>query len=588
MKMLRQATIYAAMACIAFTTNAQEPLSKEITVEKEIIPHEREASRLLLQPQLMLNPIQQKKLKWTDRAVIAPVTPGITILPPAQYASSIAKSPYAGYFDIGYFPEFQLGASAGYRFIDNESTKIGAWLQYDGSQYKRTNILDDKLTYKNHVLTIGADLTHRFDGIGTLSAGIGYGMNSLWFPVYGNVLSSLNERDNGFDQTANRFGINLDWDSKVGEFDILAGVDYGYFGFSKPYVGTDLKALKNNTFSINAGTRYAISEKSLIGAEIKYSSTSFSEHLTAVLDEEQGIDYVGMSSSSYGVVEFNPYFIAHGDSYSARLGIELSAQTGDKSGVNIGPDVRLDWMPSQQFSIYARARAGYVTLNNLASMMDRDSYINPSISYLPTRMKGQLDLGLVIGPFAGASFEVWGGYGKYENANLPIMYITDTPIGENYYSDGMYAPMKFKSTHYGIAFNYNYRDMVRLRASYEGAPQDYDSGYLEWLDRAKSVIEASLTVTPISPLDITLGYRLRNDRAIYTVTPESADIFKGFVYGWHDLGKVSSLNLSAAYRFNDRFTVWADAENLLGEDWQIAPMVPNAGITGLIGISYKF
>ena len=42
---------------------------------------------------------------------------------------------------------------------------------------------------------------------------------------------------------------------------------------------------------------------------------------------------------------------------------------------------------------------------------------------------------------------------------------------------GYYATFNMTSVNYGIAFNYTYRDLAKLRLSYEGAPQDIDKGY---------------------------------------------------------------------------------------------------------------
>ncbi|MCM1503973.1 MAG: hypothetical protein NC127_02105 [Muribaculum sp.] len=591
MSIIRQATAYTLGFCFAAIGQAQEPLSKEITVEKEIIPQEREASRLFQQPELILPSIKQKKLNWSDRAVIAPVTPSITVLPPNRYASSVTPPDTRGYVDVGYFPSFQLGASAGYKLIDNEYTRLGAWLQYDGSQYSKENVYGLKPTYKSHDFTLGADLNHTFDGIGTLSADFAYGFNALWFPVFGYGNSGNVVVDEAFNRTANRAGIGLKWTSQLGRLDLHAGVSYGYFGFSKAYPGTDLKALTDGSFSISAGASYPLGKSSAVGADLSYSSTSFSESLGIFLGKNNEFEGICSPSVSFGVVDFAPYFILHGANYSARLGVELTAQTGEVSGVNIGPDVRLDWMPSQQFAVYAQVKAAHVTLNTLGSMLDRDRYINPSIVYLPTRTKGQFDLGIVIGPFAGASFEAWGGVGSYDYANMPILY-------HNQYSSanpatyintlGMYAPMSFKSFNYGIAFNYSYGDLLQLRFSYEGAPQEHDCGYIEWADRAKSVITASLTVTPVKPLDITVAYRRRSHRAVMSILTEQAEIFKGYVYSMTPLGDINSLDLSASYRFNERFSVWANVENLLGEKWQLTYGVPNVGVTGLVGIGYKF
>lgn len=54
------------------------------------------------------------------------------------------------------------------------------------------------------------------------------------------------------------------------------------------------------------------------------------------------------------------------------------------------------------------------------------------------------------------------------------------------------------------------------------------------------------------------------------------------------LGTAASLDLGAYYNINERFTVWADAENILNRRWQLCYGVMNPGLTGLVGVTYKF
>ena len=61
--------IYILAAALTAVSASADDLNKEITVEKEIVPQEREASRLNRLPQLSLPPVQARKLKWTDRAL---------------------------------------------------------------------------------------------------------------------------------------------------------------------------------------------------------------------------------------------------------------------------------------------------------------------------------------------------------------------------------------------------------------------------------------------------------------------------------------------------------------------------------------
>ena len=56
----------------------------------------------------------------------------------------------------------------------------------------------------------------------------------------------------------------------------------------------------------------------------------------------------------------------------------------------------------------------------------------------------------------------------------------------------------------------------------------------------------------------------------------------------YDLKDVSDLSVGASYAVTDDFTVFARGENLLGTDSYLLPYVPAQGLTGLVGIGWKF
>ena len=144
--------------------------------------------------------------------------------------------------------------------------------------------------------------------------------------------------------------------------------------------------------------------------------------------------------------------------------------------------------------------------------------------------------------------------------------------------------------HAGIAASYKYRDMVSARVSYETAPQGEDKGYYLWRDRAKHVVNASVTVTPIKPLDITIGYEYRGNRVTYDCVGVKEDVIAGYADDnvKCDLGDVNNLSVGALYRFTPAFSAFARVENILNKKYDILYNIPSQGITGLVGITYKF
>ena len=345
---LRYITSLAVALATAGIAGAADDLTKEITVEKDIVPQEREASRLNRTPSLSLPKIDMKRLRWSDTAVPAPVTNSISLLPPASYASTMTRSPYRGYLDLGYFPSMQIGASAGYRFLDTESTIVNGWLQYDGSQYKRENSEANKLTYKDHSAELGLGVSHYVGDIGTFEANIGYGFSSYNYPT-------LTADD--FNQSVNRFNLGLGWSSALSNIDYTIKAGFGYFGFSKAYSTLLDKAAKEINGSVNADVRYYFSPSNSIGAELGVTFAKYSDGreiiLTPANDESRATpSYLSdLVSRTAGVASVKPYYMYSMDAFSARLGVNVSHSWYDGGKTHVFPDVKLAITPARQFSI---------------------------------------------------------------------------------------------------------------------------------------------------------------------------------------------------------------------------------------------
>ena len=576
-------TIYHIAAAITAlgvaATATADDLTKEITVEKDIVLQEREAQKLTRLPQFNLPEIKTTKLQWTNRGVAAPITHDITVLAPAAYAATIEKSPYRGYVDAGYFPSLEIGVSAGYRIIDNDATRLGAWLQYDGSNYKCKNREGDKIKMRDHTATVGLALRHSIEGAGELDARLAYSLSAFNFP---------NIESDGMSQTTNTFQAGLGWHGNAGAFNYNAAVDYGFFNFTtgmdRGLGGAHLKPLSENHGAVTLGGAYSFNESNFAGADI---NTAFAHTANSIGIISTGSSFGAEPRKGYdhGYFAITPYYRHQGATYSVKLGVQLYQTWGGDNGFRVAPDIRADWHAGDKFAIYARFTGGNPSLNSLSSLFATNHYINPALAYGDSWRQWNVDAGFIVGPFAGASIEVWGGTGKVKNLAMPALLDGFDEL------DGLYAATDFTNLHYGAAFNYKYRDMATLRISYEGAPQEYDKGNAQWLDRAKHVVEAKVTVTPISPLDIELGYELRASRSVYMIAPSGLGIAQlgGTVYTLRkDLGNVNSLNLGACYRITPAFTVGARVENLLNSKWDTFYGIPAKGVSGLVGIGYRF
>lgn len=629
---------YTLLAALVALNASGQSLSKEITVDKDVVPQEREASRMVLTPKLVLPAIQQKSLRWSDRGVAAPVSPSVAILPPAAYASSITPSPYRGYVMAGYFPTFQLGVSAGYKLIKTDNSDLNVWMQYDGSSVKRKAPFNEgkkigyyspdkgKTTYNTQDVNVGVGGAHTFAGVGTLSGRVAYDLSSYNFPT---LITK------GFNQSINRFDIDLGWQSQVGAFDYSVNLGYDYFHLSKvrdESVTTldfaenirsttilDLSSRNEKTLSASFSGRYAISEFWHVGADIDFTDTDrsacediyetasgtwsnnyeiFNSPDISHEDYKYGLYRVGYNIT---ITEMHPYLRWKNDNLIVKAGVGVQIAGGYCGRNRVRPDLRVDWTPSSSFAIWGQLNDRRVNMQTLGNLYDRNRYIGRDCNAGPMLDKLHVEGGIVIGPFAGASIELWGSYGRVSSYYTPAVIsmpqgnlssfngsASESPFSP-YFTIGQYISIDdFIDMSYGAAFNYDYRDIASLRVSWEGAPQEFDKGNINSLDRARSVFAATLGVHPINPLDISLGYTVRSGRCLYGLKPDYPGFFNPFEYKKYSLGTAASLDLGATWRFSDRFNVWGTIENLLNRDWQIVYGIPNKGITGLIGVSCRF
>ncbi|MDE5694112.1 MAG: hypothetical protein K2I09_09385, partial [Duncaniella sp.] len=116
-----------------------QELHKDITVEQEITPSRREASRIAVLPTVTLSPVRASSLAYSNKVVTTRVPNSFARLDPVAWGDKIYTSPYRGYFDFGIGgPLFMGDISAGYRIVDREKTRLNLWGQYNGDVYKRT------------------------------------------------------------------------------------------------------------------------------------------------------------------------------------------------------------------------------------------------------------------------------------------------------------------------------------------------------------------------------------------------------------------------------------------------------------------
>lgn len=579
----RYISLLCAIAAATVGSSAQD-LNTEVTIEREVVPEERPATRINSNPAISLPDIEAKKLNFSERLITAAPTPGISHLEPASYADSLEFSPFKGYFDLGYFPTFNLGASAGYKFIHNETTRLNGWLQYDGKSYDGTLSDGTEDTFRDHTVAVGVGLQHRVNLLSTIEVGLRYAFTDFNQP-------SLDE---DYSQNVNRVDLSAHWHSSHNDVAYNIGLGYGFFGFGKNGIvdvltqegDNALKAVKENRFTVEGGVSMGLDEFDSSKIGLNLDATFL--HYNAMANTHTVVDanyfarrfIENEGSITHGVISLTPYYRYGNETVSARIGAKVEASINSGKAFHIAPDVQLTWTPATLFAASVNFGGGEHH-NTLGSLFDYTHYLAPMYAYENSHIPFTIDARLVFGSWKGFSMEVFGGYARANEWLMPTVISG---------SDLTFNAIDIKGWHAGIAASYKYRDMVTARVSYEAAPQSFEKSYYLWRDRAKSVINASVTVTPISPLDVTISYEYRGNRATYDWSGVETSIFDipVDVYEKRDLGDVNNLSIGGVYRFTPAFSVFAQVENILDEKYQILYNIPSQGLSGLVGITYKF
>lgn len=585
--------IYMMAAAVAATslTAVGQQLNTEVVIEREVEPEVREVCRpASFFPELFTAPVPKLNLRAWEYDRPGQLRRQLTVLDPARYADTIAVSPYRGYASVGYLPAMNLGASAGYRFINRKDTRLGAWLNYSGSSYhvNPASFLDpatsdkDKETLSGHNFDLGADFSH-FTTYGTLGIDATFTYGTVSQPMY----------EHGFNQNATGFGVNAGWRAASTRLPWNLAFGFSTFGYDKktpgvsdypvveesaPYVPD---AVRDYNYALRGGVEYPFRSHHAVGLDMDLQF----QHLTQVnglglrsfMVGSDNAAILNMGDGNYNIMRFSPYYRFSRPKFNARIGLDVSVCTGLYSKTRFNLNALVAWTPSQQFAAWLRYDAP-TRPTTLHELYNYSPYLASEFAAGPTMVNGDARLGLTIGPLKGFSLELWGG-------------ISDTDYSPIVVAVDKYNIAMGQSGHafsYGAKASYSYNSLFTVHVAAEGSQNGEDKVNYSWWDRAKYDVDAGFDIRPMERLSLGLGWHFRSGRHSYVLLTEAAGSATDAVLVRRPLGIVNDLGLNATYRITDALAVSAHLENLMCRRWQMVPGVASPRLHGLVGVSYKF
>lgn len=571
--------LYISAALLVTSTAAMaQNLNQEVVIERDIQPVEREAMRpTWVSPTLLSTKVDGTRLSLNEYAGTAEITRKLPPLEAAAWADSVMRTPYKGYVALGYFPIYNAGVTAGYKFIDTRNTTLAGHIAYNGATWKADQKGFDG-HYNQHQVSLGID--GRFGSkYGVLSTAVGYTYSATGAPTL-----DINKNTTADWLFRGTQGINIvdfslnwkptSWPAFIGH--LGANVQYGGFFNDKEFLNFGIPSftldpVKDVVFGVNTELGFNLGTGRL-GVDV---DAQF-RHIDNYVHPAGALTYEEYGSEMPGYVALTPSYNFTTKNVSGRFGVRFDIETGGLDHeVRLAPDIDLQWAPSSMFAISLTATGGDV-LNSNAELWRRSPWMTGWFTNERSHVNADVNLGLTFGSYRGFHATVRGGWTSAAN----WLHLVDVQSFQNEWMPSS----TFDGFNAGIELGYSWRDKVIVSASADIAQH---GKLYRWADNAKYVFAVGAKVRPIDRLTVELGFDARVDRFAYSLS-NNYSIPSTWIHTKTSLGDTSNLHLGAWYDFNDAFTAFVEAENLLNHRWLLAPTVDSKGINGLFGIQYKF
>ncbi len=561
------------------TVMQAQTYTKDVDVTVELRPELRATSRLDISPVTLSRSFPASSLRYNGTAISMPVTPMIGTLAPVAGDPIYPPGDYAGYLVAGYYPWADFGVSAGYRLVNTRSTRLEAWTQLNRNRYKEhTGTAAD--SPRARVATTDFDLGLDFSSrsrYGTMTAATSLYMSHFNYP---------SDRLDPSTQNIYRYRLGAGWHSTLDEtasgWSLEGNLDRFAFGKACFPVGfensTDSpRALHQTTGNIKASGQLMFNDAFGMGLTVGYTGSNLSNRYLYMPGMK---DFHAIGSYSPGVISVGASFRFNASKFAGHIGPVIDIATGDHNSTRTGARGVLDWNISRYLRFFTTVESG-THLNTLGDLYEINRYAAPLASARPSFLDGDVKAGISAGPFKGFSITARGGFSSASDWALPTL------------SDGVstFATSDITTAYYSVELRYDRGRRFSARAMLEGAVNnDIDHAYYRWSDRARQVLDVSVSWLPFEELAIEGGFELRRGRKICTLSSmqENTELPVTTTYGFMSLGRVMCGRLGITYNIDETVAVWGRLERIGQGRYLLAGAMPGQRMHGLFGITFRF
>ena len=632
---MRKQILYIAMlmaACTLSAVHAQDNknLNKEITLEKDIAPLEKKAVKKNTLPKVKkpASTGTKTQLGYSDLTTPTEVPTSIPTLLPYGYRTAHNFSDKRGYLDLGGGTQANFRVDFGYRIIDEEGENLGVWFNHNstwngknGSKVITWDNNRNKQKYNDN--TLGVDYKRAMDG-GTLSLGLMSHVDIYNYYGGWRTAEALEYDPSGINhtvwltapydwnnekQTFFNLNLNAGWESQLmlrdNPLKYRVGLQYGHASHDKPFNDLYKHGVHDNWGTLTLAGSYDVTDLTTAGLTIK--GEYLNRGSKAKTDKKDDL------FDEAGMITLSPTYTIRGDMFKLQLGVNGHISFSDGAAFRLSPNVRANLALVDGFSVFANALGGKVLGYRQGKHFVNYRYDNPLLLYGSVYTPLDAEGGLKIGPFQGLSAKLSIGYAIVKDepgiiynyhtidgvAPAAVTLInSDSQLG--LYSAFMsnYHVIDSRGYYLNAEINYQYRSLIEASAAVKYAPHDNEmyttdrhyNGYKMGVDRASTVANLDIKVTPWRPLALNVGLEYRGGRmALFGELP----FYHGEnqvpeTYTFVNMDDVINLHAGANYRINSTVSVWLQAHNLLNRRYDLLYGMGAQRIGVMGGVSLTF
>lgn len=290
-------------------------------------------------------------------------------------------------------------------------------------------------------------------------------------------------------------------------------------------------------------------------------------------------EFLGKNECNRLIFRMNPFFEMKDDFYRLHLGVRMDGVPSAKRMLSVHPDLKGSlFVLDNTLEFYAGLNGGR-KLFTYSDMVKENPYVGPKLEMEVTTVKFGFEGGMRTNIMNTMDIHVGVRYRRTEND--PFYIIGSQPVN-GYVANNTFDVFYDESSVVSVLADVRWLALDKVTVD---AGVGYNKYKTAVLDHAlyRPAFEGKLKVNynPTDNLLVYSSFLFQNGRYARTQAPQLA----GFSF---KLKPVMDLGIGADYRVKDGFTVFAKANNLLHQKYQIYYNYPVMGIEFFAGVKLTF